>query len=67
MGRIKHTYLKRIADKLMKEYADEFTTDFEENKKKVQELTNVESKSMRNKIAGYITRVMKKKGSSDSE
>jgi len=45
---------------LMKEYADEFTADFEENKKKVQELSNVESKPIRNKIAGYITRVMKK-------
>ena len=60
MGRIKQTYLKRVADRLMKEYADEFTADFEENKKKVQELSNVESKSIRNKIAGYITRVMKK-------
>ena len=59
MGRIKQTYLKRVADKLMKEYADEFTVDFDANKMRVQELSTVESKSMRNKIAGYITRVMK--------
>lgn len=60
MGRIKQTYLKRIAEKLMKEYKEEFTTDFEENKKKVQELSDVESKPIRNKIAGYITRAVKK-------
>lgn len=60
MGRIKQTYLKRIAEKLMKEYEDEFSTDFEENKKKVQELSDVESKPIRNKIAGYITRAVKK-------
>jgi small subunit ribosomal protein S17e len=59
MGRIKQTYLKRVAKKLMKEYKEEFGTDFEENKKKVGLLTDVESKSMRNKIAGYIARCVK--------
>jgi small subunit ribosomal protein S17e len=43
----------------MKEYKEEFGTDFEENKKKVGLLTDVESKSMRNKIAGYIARCVK--------
>ncbi|HEX55460.1 MAG: 30S ribosomal protein S17e [Candidatus Altiarchaeales archaeon] len=64
MGRIKQAFLKRIADKLLEEYGDEFTTDFETNKRKVQEFSNVESKTMRNKIAGYITRVKKKEGES---
>lgn len=59
MGRIKQTYLKRVAKKLMKEYGGEFTADFENNKKKVQELTDVTSKSIRNKIAGYLTRAVK--------
>ncbi|MBU4201928.1 MAG: hypothetical protein KKB85_02120 [Candidatus Altiarchaeota archaeon] len=30
------------------------------NKEKVQELSTVKSKSIRNKIAGYITKVMKR-------
>jgi small subunit ribosomal protein S17e len=59
MGRIKQTYLKRVAKKLLKDYAEEFSVEFENNKKKVQELTDVQSKSMRNKIAGYITRTIK--------
>lgn len=61
MGRIKQFYLKRIAGRLMTEYGDEFSTDFDNNKKKVQELSDVTSTVIRNKIAGYITRVMKQK------
>ncbi len=60
MGRIKQTYLKRVARKLMDEYGNDFTADFEVNKKKVQEWSTVESKSMRNKIAGCITRARKR-------
>jgi small subunit ribosomal protein S17e len=61
MGRIKQTYLKRVAKNLMIEYPDVFSTDFDHNKKKVQELSTVSSKSIRNKIAGYLSRVMKQK------
>ena len=41
----------------MKEYPDQFKhDDFQHNKEKVEELVEVSSKLMRNKIAGYITR-----------
>lgn len=40
----------------MKTYPNEFTADFEHNKKKVSELTDVSSIMMRNRIAGYVTR-----------
>jgi len=60
MGRIKQTYLKRVATKLLREYPDQFTTDFQHNKIKVAELTsNLSGKSIRNKIAGCITRMVK--------
>lgn len=59
MGRIKQTFLKRTANELMENYSKNFSTDFDNNKKKVQELTNIESKPIRNKVAGYITRTMK--------
>ena len=61
MGRIKHTYLKRVANKLLREYPDVFTTDFQKNKRKVGSHTDITSKSIRNKIAGYITRVVKQR------
>ena len=56
MGNIRPTYIKRVAIELVKEHPDEFTADFEQNKKKVSELSDVGSILMRNRIAGYITR-----------
>jgi len=60
MGRIKTTLIKRNAKELMKLYYDKFSTTFEENKKKVEELVDVKSKKLRNIMAGYITRLKKK-------
>ena len=61
MGSIKQTYLKRVAHKLLKDYESDFKTDFDFNKKKVQEYTDISSKGIRNKIAGFITRIMNRK------
>ena len=61
MGSIKPTYIKRIALELLEKHPDLFTIDFEENKKKVNEMTDMTSKTMRNRVAGYITRRMKKR------
>lgn len=59
MGNIRPTYIKRIATELIKRYPAEFTDDFEHNKKKVQELTDVSTATLRNRIAGYVTRFRK--------
>jgi len=53
---IKPAYVKKTAKMLMERYPDAFSTDFEHNKELVDELTNIESKSVRNRIAGYVTR-----------
>lgn len=39
----------------MKEYGDRFTTDFDENKKIIDQVVDVTSKKIRNKLAGYMT------------
>jgi small subunit ribosomal protein S17e len=52
---IKPAYVKKTANTLMEEYPDAFGPDFEHNKELVMELTNVESKSVRNRIAGFLT------------
>lgn len=59
MGRIKTRKVKSITQDLLEEYEGCFSTDFAENKKKVSELTNTESKKLRNIIAGYVTRIVK--------
>jgi len=56
MGKIRPTYIKRVAIELVEKYPKVFTADFETNKILVGKLTNVESIRMRNLIAGYATR-----------
>ncbi len=64
MGTVKPTYIKKLGKQLLRE-VNEFTDDFDVNKKIVDEHTNIESKGIRNRIAGYITH--KKKGKGESE
>ncbi|AHG04331.1 30S ribosomal protein S17 [Halobacterium sp. DL1] len=53
---IKPDYVKKTGNILMERYEEAFSReDFEHNKKAVTELTNIESKEVRNRIAGYIT------------
>ena len=58
MGRIRPTYIKRVSIELLNKYPQAFNRDFENNKKMVNDLTDVYSVKMRNRIAGYITRYM---------
>ncbi len=41
----------------MEKYSTRFDTDFEKNKQLVSELADVQSKKLRNIIAGYATRL----------
>ncbi|MGQ0796551.1 MAG: 30S ribosomal protein S17e [Methanobacteriota archaeon] len=59
MGNIRSTYIKRVAILLVERHPNAFTDDYEHNKKKVSELTDVRSIMMRNRIAGYVTRYRK--------
>jgi small subunit ribosomal protein S17e len=56
MGNIRQTYIKRVAIELVKNYPDEFTSDYGHNKQRVAELTDVSTTTMKNRIAGYVTR-----------
>jgi small subunit ribosomal protein S17e len=58
MGRIRPTYIKRVSIELVNKYPGVFSTDFEANKELVSKLTDVSSITMRNRIAGYITRYL---------
>jgi len=46
---------------LVERFPDKFTTDFETNKKLVESLTNISSSKLRNRVAGYITRLQNQK------
>lgn len=58
MGRIKSKMVKNTAKQLLLQEHD-FTKDFGHNKKIINDI--MPSKPIRNKIAGYIARLMKQK------
>lgn len=60
MGRIKTIPIKTLGDQLIKDYSDKFTTDFEKNKTVLGGVKNIQSKKIRNVLAGYITTEMKR-------
>ncbi|EMA42291.1 30S ribosomal protein S17e [Halococcus morrhuae DSM 1307] len=53
---IKPAYIKKTGNLLLEQYPEAFSTDFEHNKESVTALTNVDSKGVRNRIAGYVSR-----------
>ena len=59
MGRIKTMLIKRTTHELMEKHGDEFTKNFDDNKRILGTKAKVNSKKMRNIIAGYATRLKK--------
>lgn len=61
MGKVRPTAIKRASQELVELYADRFSIDFEENKKVIDEFAEIGSKKVRNRTAGYVTRLMRRK------
>ncbi|MBC7126974.1 MAG: 30S ribosomal protein S17e [Candidatus Methanosuratincola petrocarbonis] len=57
MGKVRIGKVKSISNELVLKFGNVFTTDFEENKKLVQQYTDITSKRLKNRVAGYITRL----------
>ena len=53
---IKPTYIKTLSEELLLKHGDKFSRDFDENKQIVSEITLIDSKRVRNRVAGSITR-----------
>ncbi len=61
MGRIRTHFIKRLAEKIAHAFPDKFSGDFEQNKRALDALKLIDEKFTRNKVAGYMVRVIKKK------
>ena len=61
MGRVRQTYVKRLARDLVDEDEEKFSEDFDENKDALRETGEFTSKRLRNRVAGYIVRVKQNK------
>jgi len=60
MGRIKTKLIKGKTLAILDIHREKFSEDFEHNKKMVDQYVQVESKKLRNSLAGFITRLKKR-------
>ena len=68
MGRIKTRKVKVLAKGILEKFPDKVSADFELNKQLVGEiLVGQVSKKLRNQIAGYITRLVKRQLEKEEE
>lgn len=58
MGKVRPEQVKKVARELIRRYPDRFSVSFEENKKAIGPLANIHSPRMKNRIAGYVTRLI---------
>ena len=59
MGKVRTEVVKRYAREILNTHPGHFTTDFEDNKQKLFLIAEIKSKRLRNRIAGYITSLVK--------
>ena len=62
MGRIKGTLVKRTTKDLLRYHKSKFNSELENNKISVSGVIPGIPKKIRNSVAGYVTRLMKKEG-----
>jgi small subunit ribosomal protein S17e len=60
LGRIRPRFIKRAAEEVVKKYSNELTLDYAKNKEILEEVLEVPSITVRNRIVGYVTTLMKK-------
>jgi len=58
VGKVKTEQIKHLAKELISTYPNKFTTNFDDNKRIVDELTDGATTRVRNQVAGYITRTV---------
>jgi len=59
MGKVRTELVKRISAELVEKYPRSFTSDFEENKQFLREIGLDVSKKLRNRLAGYISGIIR--------
>ena len=52
--------IKRLSYEVLDKHKPEFGEDFADNKKVLDQVSIIRSKSLKNKVAGYITKFIKK-------
>jgi len=50
---------RRLSEQIVARHPEAFGTDYEKNKKALEELAVIPSKQLRNRIAGFIAKMLK--------
>ncbi|HME51246.1 MAG TPA: 30S ribosomal protein S17e [Candidatus Lokiarchaeia archaeon] len=61
MGKVRPDFIKRVAKELINKEPKLYSSSFEENKQILNQITDIKTKRFRNRIAGYITSLIKLK------
>jgi len=60
IGRIRQKDIKRAAIEIVNKYSKYLTDDFKKNREFIEKVLDVEGKSVKNRIAGYVTRIVRR-------
>ena len=60
MGRVRTKTVKKASKVIIEKYYTKLTLDFDTNKRIIEEVALIPTKPLRNKIAGFITHLMKR-------
>mmetsp|Transcript_4604 Transcript_4604/g.8769 ORF Transcript_4604/g.8769 Transcript_4604/m.8769 type:complete len:139 (+) Transcript_4604:73-489(+) len=60
MGRVRTKTVKKASRVIIEKYYNRLTMDFDTNKRVCEEIAIIQSKRLRNKIAGFTTHLMKR-------
>ncbi|EGC32575.1 hypothetical protein DICPUDRAFT_81609 [Dictyostelium purpureum] len=60
MGRVRTKTIKRASKLLIEKYYPRLTNDFDTNKRTCDKVAKIPSKRLRNKIAGFVTHLMRR-------
>merc|ERR1712093_293175 len=60
MGRVRTKTVKKASRDIIENYYQRLTNDFELNKRIIDEVADVQTKRLRNKIAGFTTHLVKR-------
>ncbi len=58
---------RRISEQMLQKHPEAFSSDYEKNKRALDELALIPSKHLRNHIAGYIAKSLKEDVEEDEE
>lgn len=59
MGRIRPRFIKRVASEILTKYSDELSIDYDKNREFLDDVLEVPSQTVKNRIVGYVTTLKK--------